>query len=77
MFKVDKDAYRADLKAASEKSGQEYTGSHGLGWNFAQKRFNELQENENLTYKQALKQVSEEMGHHRADITEHYLRAKN
>ncbi|EDP73729.1 phage integrase N-terminal domain-containing protein [Hydrogenivirga sp. 128-5-R1-1] len=75
VFKVDKDTYRADLKLAAEKSGQDYTGSHGLRWNFAQERFNELQENGNLTYEQALKQVSEEMGHHRADITEHYLRA--
>ena len=74
FFGVDKDAYRADLKAAAEKSGQDYTGSHGLRWNFAQERFNELQEKGNLTYEQALKQVSEEMGHHRADITEHYLR---
>jgi len=73
VFKVDKDAYRTDLKAAAEKSGQDYTGSHGLRWNFAQERFNELQAKGNLTYEQALKQVSEEMGHHRADITEHYL----
>jgi site-specific recombinase XerC len=74
VFKVDKDAYRADLKFAAEKSQQDYTGSHGLRWNFAQERFNELQEKGNLTYEQALKQVSEEMGHHRADITEHYLK---
>lgn len=74
VFKVDKDAYRADLKSAAEKSEQDYTGSHGLRWNFAQERFNELQEKGNLTYEQALKQVSEEMGHHRADITEHYLK---
>ncbi len=73
VFRIDKDAYRADLKSAAEKSGQDYTGSHGLRWNFAQERFNELQEKGNLTYEQALKQVSEEMGHHRADITEHYL----
>ncbi len=73
-FKIDKNAYRADLKSAAIKTGQKYTGSHGLRWNFAQERFNELQEKGNLTYEQALKQVSEEMGHHRADITEHYLR---
>ena len=73
-FKIDKNAYRADLKSAAAKSGQEYTGSHGLRWNFAQERFNELQKKGNLTYEQALKQVFEEMGHHRADIKEYYLR---
>ena len=74
IFRIDKDAYRTNLKSAAVKSGQDYTGSQGLRWNFAQERFNELQEKGNLTYEQALKQVSEEMGHHRADITEHYLR---
>ncbi|RMD57735.1 MAG: hypothetical protein D6828_03365 [Nitrospirae bacterium] len=74
VFLIDKDDYRAELRASAKMTNQEYTGSHGLRWNFAQERFNVLQEKAGFTYEQALKQVSEEMGHHRADITEHYLR---
>ena len=72
-FRIDKDAYRADLKDAAQKTGQEYTGTHGLRWSFAQERFQEVQQH-GLTYEQALAQVSKEMGHERSDITEHYLK---
>jgi len=70
----DKDSYREALKEAAEISGQDYTGSHGLRWNFAQERMEELSEKTSLTYEEKLQQVSWEMGHERADITEHYLR---
>jgi len=72
-FEFDKDAYRADLKAAAAKTGQEYEGSHGLRWSWAQERHAELQEH-GMTYEQSLTQVSQDMGHERGDITEHYLR---
>ena len=72
-FEFDKDAYRTDLKAAAAKTGQEYEGSHGLRWSWAQERHAELQE-VGMTYEQSLTQVSQEMGHERGDITEHYLR---
>ena len=65
--------YRASLKAASEKAGQDYSGSHGLRWNFAQSRFSEVQQS-GMSYEQALGRVSQEMGHERGDITEHYLK---
>lgn len=71
-FKVDKDAYGRDLRAAALNCGQAASGSHGLRWNFAQNRMSELQSN-GRAYEQALVQVSHEMGHERADITEHYL----
>jgi len=70
----DKNEYRETLKEAAEISGQDYTGSHGLRWNFAQERMEELSEKTSLTYEEKLQQVSWEMGHERADITEHYLR---
>ncbi len=70
---TSKDAYRAELKQAAEKLNQRYTGSHGLRWNFAQKATNQYQKN-GFTYEQALAKVSKDMGHVRADITEHYLR---
>jgi hypothetical protein len=72
-FEFDKDTYRADLKEAAAKTGQDYEGSHGLRWSWAQERHAKLQE-AGMTYEQSLTQVSEDMGHQRGDITEHYLR---
>jgi integrase len=72
-FKVDKGGYRVALRIASEATGQKYQGSHGLRWSFAQERMETLQVN-GRTYEEALVMVSNEMGHNRADITNHYLR---
>ncbi len=72
-FEFDKNAYRQELKAAAERTGQKYEGSHGLRWSWAQERHQELQQH-GLSYEQALSQISQEMGHERSDITEHYLR---
>ena len=66
------DVYREDLKQASERTGQEYNASHGLRWNFAQDRYNELR-SAGFGEKASLGQVSEEMGHNRIEITNHYL----
>lgn len=72
-FEFSKNDYRSALKVASEKTGQPYNGSHGLRWNFARERFQEVQQY-GQSYEQALAQVSNELFHQRADITEHYLR---
>ena len=72
-FTIDGDRYRADLKQAAAASGQDYEGSHGLRWSWAQERHAELQEH-GKTYEQSLTQVSQDMGHERSDITEHYLK---
>ena len=72
VFKVSADDVRDALKESAAATGQDYQGSHGLRWNFAQDRMDELQE-KGFTYEQSLTVVSEEMGHHRSDITEHYL----
>ncbi len=72
-YKFDMNDYRNTLKEAAQASNQEYTGSHGLRWNFAQEKFSELQQ-QGKTYEQALQEVSYLLGHERADITEHYLR---
>jgi hypothetical protein len=75
-FGINKEEYRAALKqAAQDSSGNFYTGSHGLRWNHAQERMNELQEH-GLKYEIALGVVSKELGHHRVSITRHYLGAK-
>jgi len=74
VFKVaDYKAYIAALEKSAGKTGQDYNGSHGLRWNFAQERMQKLQAH-GLSYEQALQQVSHEMGHERSDITEHYLK---
>lgn len=73
-FCVDVNKYRMVLKKVAQSTNQEYQGSHGFRWNFARERFSKIQVIGGLTYDQALQQVSWEMKHERADITEHYLR---
>jgi len=72
-FTFSRNQYRLAIKAAADKSGQKYTGSHGLRWNYAQERFRALQQS-GRTREEALVQVAHEMGHNRGDITERYLR---
>lgn len=72
QLKVSVDGYRQSLKTAAQASGQGYNGSHGLRWNFAQERFQELQA-AGKSYEKALGVVSHELGHNRIEITEHYL----
>jgi integrase len=72
-FEINGDRYREDLKQAAAASRQNYEGSHGLRWSWAQNRHTELQVR-GMTYDQSLVQVSQEMGHARGDITEHYLK---
>ena len=57
----------------AKKSDQKYNGSHGLRWNFAQNRMDYHMTHGGLTYEAGLVAVSDEMGHVRGDITEHYL----
>lgn len=72
-FEVHQNTYRAALKEASSATAQDYHGSHGLRWNHAQERMVELQ-NSGMVYETAMAIVSEELNHHRADITLHYQR---
>ena len=72
-FTFSRNQYRLAIKAAADKSGQPYTGSHGLRWNYAQECFQAIQQNGG-TREQALVQVAHAMGHNRGDITEHYLK---
>ena len=65
--------YLDSLKKASAETGQKYTGSHGLRWNYAQDRMRSFQK-EGGSYEGGLIFVSREMGHERGEITEHYLR---
>lgn len=71
-FRTNEGNYREALKTAARATDQKYEGSHGLRWNWAQERHQELQQL-GLTYEQSLTIVSKEMGHERSDITCHYL----
>jgi len=73
QLKVDYGAYLRSIDRAATQTGEENNGTHGLRWNFAQDRMATLQEN-GQSYEQSLTIVSQEMGHERANITEHYLR---
>jgi integrase len=72
LFNVDYEKYRLAIKEAAEKSGQEYNGTHGLRWNYAQKKFIDDQNN-GANYVEALSNVSTSLFHNRPSITEHYL----
>ena len=70
---VKQSTYREALHIACDVVGQDWNGTHGMRHNFAQDRMAELQ-GEGMSYNQALAQVSAEMGHHRLEITEIYMR---
>ncbi|UCN01155.1 hypothetical protein LCX93_04375 [Sulfurimonas sp. SWIR-19] len=70
-YKVNYTEYREALKEAVQNTGQEYNGTHGLRYSFAQDRLDELRQN-GYTENEAKGQVSLEMGHSRLDITDHY-----
>lgn len=74
ILRGQENSYRAALKEASFSSGQSYQGSHGLRWSFAHARHAQCMSSANMSYEQALSQVSHEMGHERSDITSHYLK---
>lgn len=73
LLHVKQDDYSGALRDACELSGQTWTGSHGLRHNYAQERMATLT-GQGMDYNTALRTVSEEMGHHRIDITLIYLR---
>lgn len=80
VFKINQNSYRKNLEESARIEGETYHGTHGLRYNYAQnlyfKHYNENVQR-GMTYieahKTALKQTSEEIGHHRAEITMHYL----
>lgn len=71
-FKINRQAYYNDIKQAAILSKESPEGSHGLRWNFAKRRMFEHGKAA-YSYSDSLQQVSYEMKHNRASITEHYL----
>ena len=71
-FKLNRQDYYYDIKQAALISKEVSEGSHGLRWNFAKRRMFEYGKAD-YSYSDSLQQVSYEMKHNRASITEHYL----
>ena len=71
-FKINRQDYYNDIKQAAFSSREIAEGSHGLRWNFAKRRMFEHGK-AGYSYSDSLQQVSYEMKHNRASITEHYL----
>ncbi|MDK2070637.1 hypothetical protein PT510_08500 [Aliarcobacter butzleri] len=71
-FKINRQDYYNDIKQAAIISKEVSEGSHGLRWNFAKRRMFEYGK-AGYSYSDSLQQVSYEMKHNRASITEHYL----
>lgn len=65
-------SYLKDLKNSVAKAEEKWTGTHGLRYNYAQSQMAKYQEK--MSYKEALAKVSFELGHHREEITKHYLK---
>ncbi len=63
-YEINKRTYARDFQKQIEKSGQKYNGTHGIRHTYAQKMLE--------THSKA--EVSQEMGHTRAEITDTYLR---
>ena len=72
IFKVNRQAYYEDIKQSAFISNEVAEGSHGLRWNFAKRRMLEYAK-AGYSYQDSLQQVSYEMKHNRASISEHYL----
>jgi hypothetical protein len=72
FFRINPEVYRRSIVRAARDTYQDYHGTHGLRWNFAQSRFLSCRDR-GLSKEQALKTVSSEMGHRRASITLRYL----
>jgi len=72
-YKIDKTEYSTVLKEAIEQTGQEFNGTHGLRYSFAQERMSELKSEYNYSTSAGLAQISLEMGHSREEISLHYL----
>jgi integrase len=72
VFKINRQSYYVDLRNAADLLKFPREASHGLRWNFAQRRLMEYAK-AGYTYEQSLQGVSWEMKHNRANITQHYL----
>lgn len=73
IIQVKSSTYRNQIARAAKLAGEINTGTHDLRYNFARERYWDLTR-EGYLPEQAHYLISEEMGHHRPDITLHYLK---
>ena len=71
-FKINRQKYYNDIKQAAISLNENPEACHGLRWNFAKRRMFEYGK-AGYSYEECLQQVSYEMKHNRASITQHYL----
>ena len=72
LFEINRQVYYEDIKQSTFTCKEISEASHGLRWNFAKRRMFEHAK-AGYSYAESLQQVSYEMKHNRASITEHYL----
>ncbi|WP_373072065.1 hypothetical protein [Sulfurimonas sp.] len=72
-YNIEYRNYYNELKNAVSLNNEKWNGTHGLRYNYAQRKMAEYQRE--MPYRSALQKVSFELGHKRADITKHYLKA--
>jgi len=73
-FVFSSSGYRAAVSRAAAAAEEKERGTHSFRWNNAQKQYIERQITDNKPENQAKIEVSHELGHNRASITDHYLR---
>jgi len=71
-WKTVKKEYYPDLRRAAAVWEETYTGSHALRVNYAQRRHKELLE-KGLSEKEALKILTQELGHNRISVAKGYV----
>lgn len=71
-FRINRQPYYEDIKQSALLLNEIPEASHGLRWNFAKRRMLEYAKT-GYSYANSLQEVSYEMKHNRASITEHYL----
>lgn len=71
-FKINRQAYYDGIKQAAAFSNEAPEASHAFRWSFAKRRMFEYGK-AGYSYSDSLQEVSYEMKHKRASISEHYL----
>ena len=72
-FVFSKSGYRVAVASAAMKAGETNRGTHSFRWNYAQSEYISKQIEEGKPETQAKLEVSNELGHNRESITDHYL----
>lgn len=73
VIKIPYSTYRKYLKIGATITNQTFFGTHGLRFNYVEREYSS-KKNEFKNHKEALKEISYNIGHHREEITEHYRR---